>query len=263
MRARLAVLILAVAAVAARPADPLATARRLYNSGQYDLALVAAQQAESAPATASSARLVIGRIRLERYRQTAQPSDLEGARAALRAVDPRPLDPRERLELQVGVAELMYFDDRFGAAAEMLEPVLDASSILGADAHDRALDWWATALDRQAQVAPAAERAATYARITDRMERELPRNPASAPANYWIAASARGAGDLERALSAAAAAWIRASLAGDRAASLRGDIDRLVTQAVIPDRAAKLAVRDRRQTIAGMLAEWDAFKKGW
>lgn len=263
MRARLAVLILAVAALAARPADPLATARRLYNSGQFDQALAAAQQAETIPATASSARLVIGRIRLERYRQTAQASDLDGARAALRAVDAGPLAPRERLELQVGVAELMYFDDQFGAAAEMLEPVLDASSILGPDAHERALDWWATALDRQAQVAAGPERAAVYARITDRMARELPRNQASTPANYWMVAAARGAGDLERAQSAAAAAWVRASLAGDRGASLRDDIDRLVTQALIPDRAAKLNVRDRRQTIAGMIAEWEAFKKSW
>ena len=263
MRVRLAVVILALAAVAARPPDPLTAARRLYNEGQFEQALTAALQAESIPATASSARLVIGRIRLEQYRRTAQNSDLDGARTALRAVDPQALNAREKLELQVGFAELMYFDDRFGPAAEMLEPILDSSPTLGPDAHDRALDWWATALDRQAQAVPLQERASIYSRISERMERELQRAPASAPANYWVAAAARGSGDLDRAMAAASAAWMRARLAPDGGTALREDIDRLVTQAIVPDRAAKIAAPNRRQTIAGMIAEWEAFKKNW
>src|SRR4051794_32450051 len=94
--------------------DPLAVARKLYNQGEYDRALEAAREAEANPATSSAARLVIGRIRLERYRQTAQRGDLEDARVALRMLDARVLDARERVELQVGLAEVLYFDDRFG-----------------------------------------------------------------------------------------------------------------------------------------------------
>ena len=263
MRPRLVVVILALAAAGARPPDPLAMARRLYNENKFDEALTAAEQAEALPATISSARLVIGRIRLERYRRTADDADLEAGRNALQALDPRALSQREKLELQIGIAELMYFDDRFGPAAEILEPILDSSPALGPNAHDRALDWWATALDRQAQAVAVQERAPIYERIGGRMERELQRVQASVPANYWIAAAARGAGDLDRAMAAASAAWMRAPLASDGGTALREDIDRLVTQAIVPDRAAKLTTRDRRQTIAGMIAEWEAFKKNW
>src|SRR5437899_1495912 len=97
---------------------------------------------------ASSARLILGRARLERYRETASRADLEEARADLRAVDPRALDARERLELQVGLAVLLYFEDRFGTAAELLDPIVDASSALAPDARERrqaasslAADW--------------------------------------------------------------------------------------------------------------------------
>jgi len=263
MLARTAALLLALSATAARP-DQLAAARRLYNQGEYDQALVAAHEAESDPAAVSSARLVIARIRLERYRRTADGADLSDARAALRAIDPRALNPRERTELQVGLAEILYLDDHFGAAAEMLEPVLAVTNTLGPDAHDRALDWWATSLDRQAQTVPAPDRPPMYRRITDVMEEELRRDSgSSAVANYWIAAAARGAGDLDRAMAAASAAWVRASLMRERGAALRTDIDRLVTLAVIPERVSQLATRDKRQALADLMTEWEGFKSAW
>jgi tetratricopeptide (TPR) repeat protein len=253
--------------MAASPAtaavDPLAAARKLYNQGEYDKALEAAKEAAANPATAAAARLVIGRIRLERYRQTAQRGDLEEGRIALRALDTKALDARERIELQVGLAEILYFDDQFGAAAEILDSVLDASQLLGAEAHERALDWWASALDRYAQARPVADRIPIYARAIERMEGELRRDPSSTAAAYWLVAATRGAGDLERAWSAAAASWVRAMLAADRGAALRADLDRLVTQALIPDRAARLVVRDRRQAMTSMTSEWEEFKSNW
>jgi hypothetical protein len=261
----LAVLLMlwATIPVAAAPVDPLATARRLYNQGQYDRALEAAREAEANPATVSSARLVIGRIRLERYRQTAERADLEQARSSLRGLDARVLDSRERIELQVGLAEVLYFDDRFGAAAELLDSVLDASTVLGPEAHERALDWWASALDRHAQTQPADDRGDIYERVIRRTEEELRRDPTSSAASYWLVAATRGVGSLERAWAAAAAGWVRAVLAPDRGASLRADLDRLVTQALIPDRAARLTVRDRQQAVATMTTEWEAFKTSW
>ena len=244
-----------------RAPDPLATARRLYNEGKLDAAMTAARLAAANPSLASSARLVIGRIHLERYRQMPAAADLEGARTELRAVDSRALDPRERIELQVGLAALLYYEDHFGAAAELLEPIIDASATLASDAHDRALDWWATALDRQAQT--TTDRVSTALRISQRMEQELRRESTSAPANYWLAASARTSGDLDRAMAAASAAWIRASLGPDRGEALRTDLDRLVTQAIIPERAARLPARERRQAAATMTADWEQFKKNW
>lgn len=256
-------LVSAAPAVAASPAESLALARRLYNQGEYDKALQAARDAEGTPATASSARLVIGRILLERYRRTARGSDLDAARVSLRGLDTRVLDGKERVELQVGLAEVLFFDDRFGAAAELLDPVLESSLTLGAEAHDRALDWWASSLDRYAQTQPPGDRGPVYARVIDRMEEELRREAGSTPASYWLVAATRGAGDLERAWAAATAAWVRAVLARDRGAALRADLDRLVTQALIPDRATRIAPRDRQQAIASMTSEWEEFKSTW
>jgi hypothetical protein len=262
---RLAALLFVAAGAmaAARGPDQLTLARRYYNQGQFDQAIDAAQQAAANPAMVSSARLVMGRARLERYRLTPEPGELDAARTDLRTVDPRAVDPRERLELQVGFAELLYFDDRFGAAAELLDPVIEASASLAPDAHERALDWWATALDRQAQAGPAADRAALCNRIAERMEQELRRDSASVPASYWLAASERAAGDLDRAWSAAAAGWVRALLARAHGDDLRADLDKLVTQAIIPERAARLPARERRQAIASMTSDWEAFKTIW
>ena len=247
----------------ARKPDPLAAARRFYNLAQYDQAIDAAREAAARPATMPAARLILGRSRLERYRQTQSPRDLDDARADLRAVDPAALDPRERIELQVGLGELLFFEDRFGAAAELLGPVVDQAPTLAPEARARALDWWATSLDRYAQSLPAADRAAIHARVIAKMEEELRRDPASAPAGYWIAAVSRASGDLDRAWAAAQAGWVRATLAHDRGVALRTDLDKLVTEGIIPDRAAKAVSRDRRQAAAALTTEWENFKKIW
>ena len=250
------------AGAAGKP-DPLAAARQFYNAGQYDQAIEAARQATARPAAVAEARLIMGRSRLERYRKTAVARDLEDARADLRAVDPSLLDARARLELQVGLGELLYFEERFGAAAELLAPVIEQTASQAPGERARALDWWATAIDRQAQALPASDRAPVYARLMSRMEEELRRDPASAPAGYWVAAAARASGDVDRAWSAAMAGWVRASFARDRGIALRADLDKLVTEGIIPDRAAKAPARERRQVTTALIAEWDSFKKSW
>lgn len=244
-------------------ADPLSDARRLYNQGQFDAAEQAAREAARFPATADGARVVLGRIQLERYRRTPAAADLSGAIVTLREVDTRRLDARERVEYAIGLAEALYLEDRFGAAAAFFESVLDDSDALGAVAHERVLDWWATSLDRTAQLRPAAERPDIYGQISARMTQEISRDPGSTPAAYWLAASARGAGDPERALNEATAAWVRGTLARDGGVALRADLDRLVVQGILPDRANRLPLRDHTQALAGMVGEWDAFKAAW
>ncbi len=255
------VVVLLTLSGAAQASDALADARRFYNLAEYESAERAAREAlATAP---DAARVVLGRIRLERYRASADPADLDEARQALRTVDPRALQPTERVELTIGLAEALYMEDRFGAAAELFEGTIDASLALGSAAHERALDWWASALDRLARKRAIGERAPLYTRILDRMAVEVADDPGSTPAGYWLAAAARGAGDLDRAWAAATAGWVRAPLARDRGAALRADLDRLVVQALVPERAARLAASDREQTIAGMLSEWEAFKTSW
>jgi hypothetical protein len=251
----------------ARPlvaADPLAEARRLYNLGQYETAERLAREAAAIPARADAARVVLGRIQLERYRQSSNPKDLNLARESLRSVDTAPLDAAERVELTIGLAEALYFEDKYGAAAQLFESVRQRSALLGTPAHERVLDWWATSVDSMAKTRQPDERPAIYARVLDRMTEEIAEYPGSAAAGYWLAAAARAAGDVDRAWHAAIAGWLRAPLAEDRGAALRADLDRLVMQAIIPERAAKQAGKgDPKDAQAAMIAEWDAFKKAW
>jgi len=191
---------LAVAATPLHAADALSDARRLYNLGQYDAAEQAARDAARTPAMAEGAHVVLGRIQLERYRRTPAAADLSGAIATLRTVDTHRLDTRERIELSIGLAEALYLEDRFGPAAAFFESVLDDSEALGPIAHERVLDWWASAVDRQAQTRPVGERADLYRRVSERMTAEIAKDAGSTPAGYWLAASARGTGDAERAL---------------------------------------------------------------
>ena len=243
--------------------DALSEARRLYNAASYDDAERAARAAAAVPATENSARVVLGRILLERFRQTASDVHLSEARGTLRSVNPGALDVRERIELMVGLAEGLYFEDRFMAAAEMFEPIIASSDALGPAAHDHVLDWWAAALDHYAASRPAGERPSIYGRISERMSAELARDPASGPASYWLVAAARGAGDLDGAWGKALAAWLRAPFTRDRGAALRADLDRLVTQALIPERALKITVRDVIQTTATLTSDWESFKAAW
>lgn len=264
MRLLLTCLLLAGwAAAPVAAADPLAEARRLYNQEEYDTAARYAREAAQVPATAESARLVLGRILLERFRRSADPVDLTEARDALIRTDAAALDPRERTELAIGLGEALFFEDRFGSASESFERALQRSGALGAAAHDGVLDWWATSLDRLALSKPREQREPIYRRIVERMERELAAEPASASAAYWFAAALRGAGNVERAWHAAMAGWVLARLGRDYGAALRADLERLVEQAIIPERAAQLNPKEPRQTADIMLAEWEAFKDSW
>jgi hypothetical protein len=258
-----AIVLLTALAGRATAADSLLEARRLYNLAQYETAAKLARDAAMVPARADAARVVLGRIQLEQFRQSADQRDLEHARQSLRMVDVSALDTLERVELLIGQAEALYLEKSYGAAAELFDTVRRRSSLLGSAAHERVLDWWATALDRQAQQRQGVEKTAIYVKILDRMTEEVAEYPGSTAAGYWIASAARTTGDLERAWHASMAGWLRAPLAEDRGAALRADLDRLVTQAIVPERAAKLSPNFPKEAVASMLAEWETFKKAW
>jgi hypothetical protein len=267
MRPCLAALFLLALSGTATAADPLVEARRLYNLAQYEMAERLAREAAANPARTDAARVVLGRIQLERFRQSSDVKAFNLARESLRMVDASRLDAAERVELTIGYAEALYLEGRFGAAAQIFESVRQRSSLLGRPAHERVLDWWATSVDRQAQVAAPDERSRLYQRILERMEEEVAENPGSTAAGYWLAAAARASGDLDRAWHAALAGWLRATLADDQGAALRADLDRLVAHAIVPERAARLSARnearDLKEAQAAMLEEWTAFKNAW
>ena len=248
----------ATLASAADAKDPLARARLLYNQRQFDPAIAAAEEGRRVPALADSADLIAARAYLERFRESAAPDDLTAARDRLRRINPERLGARERVEYLVGLGETLFFDEAAGAAAGVFESVLTGRVALTPDARERVLDWWASALDRDARGRSDLERPIVYRTIRDRMQTELGANPSSATASYWLSAAAWGEGDHQAAWDAAQAGWVRAPLASDRGAALRGDLDRLVLRAIIPERARALA-----QASAILEGEWELFKERW
>jgi len=238
--------------------DPLTQARTLYNQRNFAAAVKAADEARGLPGRADSADLIAARAYLERYRETAATDDLASGHDRLRRLDPQRLSPRERTEFIVGLGEALYFDGSFGAAADIFDSVLLSFDALTTGMREPVLDWWATAVDRDARTRDDAGREQRYQRILDRMSIELAAQPGSTAAAYWRAAAAGGLGDLQGAWDAAQAAWVRAPMASDRGAALRGDIDRLVVSGIIQGRAKALG-RPADQ----VLQEWQDFKDLW
>jgi hypothetical protein len=77
-----------------------------------------------------------------------------------------------------------------------------------------------------------------------------------------MVAAAAGAGELERAVERIIAGWIRARTFGPRAAALRADLDRYVTQVLLPERARAMAPdSDARPVLTTLQGQWDEFKK--
>jgi hypothetical protein len=184
--------------------------------------------------------------------------DLTNARERLRRLDPQRLAPRERVEYIVGLGEALYLDQSYGAAAAVFDSILQTGEFSSPGSRDRVLDWWADSLERDVRPRPDMDRRVVYQRIRERMNEELAVHPSSSTAAYWLAAAARGQGDIQAAWDAAEAAWVRSPLATDRGVALREDLDRLVLRAIIPERA-----RVSAQTPDSLRAQWEQFKERW
>jgi hypothetical protein len=240
-------------------------ARQLYNLGKYDEAVKVAARLRADPAAHDAASLVLGRSHLERFRQSADRADLVAAREALREVRPAALAAREQTEYLVGLGELLYLDEAYGAAAEVFVTAFERSRELGPRPFDRVFDWWATSLDRQAQSRLIEDRDALYGEILFRAQAALAQMPGLAAPAYWLVVATRSLGDTVRAWDAAVAAWVRAPLADGQGTGLRADLDRLVLQAIIPERARQLATTDsdRERQAARLRLDWETVKKDW
>jgi hypothetical protein len=257
----LALALVPTASAVAQPAA-LARARTLYNSGSYDAAIDAAAAARLDPKVGDAASLVLGRAHLERFRAGGAADDLAAARVSLSAVRIDALSLRDQLDLLIGLGQTLYFADVFGAAADVFDNALGRAAVLGVRDRDKLLEWWATALDRQAQARPADRRGVVYARIVERMEDKLRDDAGSAVANYWLVVGARGTGDLDRAWDAAVAGWVRATL-GPSTAELRAELDRVMTEVIIQERARLRPPQERPQAAEMMAAEWQAVTEAW
>jgi hypothetical protein len=246
--------------------DALTRARQAYNAQQIADAVTLANSARTIPATRDQAAIVLGRALLERFRRVGDVTDLAVARqAVLEAAGHPPTrwTPAERTELTLAMAELLFADEHFGAAADLFEAVLNTTQ--GDDEGERVLEWWALSIDHYAQRGLEEERARRYGRLLSRVELELARRP-TATALYWHAAAARGVEDLERAWTLVRAGWVRAPLlvSGDALTGVRRDLDRLMREAIIPERARTIApAGGPAEAQAALLAEWAAFMAAW
>jgi hypothetical protein len=241
----------------------LAKARTLYNAANYEGAIDAAAVALRQPTWADAAALVMARSYIERYRQNADAKDLVNARETFVTVKSSALTPRDQVDLIIGLAQSLYLGELFGSAANLFETALTRSPLLGPRDKQMLLDWWATAMDRDAQTRPVDRRRVVFERIAERMEEELRQDPGSAVANYWQAVALRGTGDVEGAWHAAIAAWVRSTLSPETTGELRADLDRLVMQALIPERSRVMSLRDPQEAVTALRAEWDLVKQQW
>ena len=267
MRLVIAVAILLVTmvspAVGAEPAA-LAKARMRYNEGDYDGAISAAAVARNQPASADAAALVIARSHLELYRQRLLAEDLSTARTTLQSIQATNLMPRDQVDLYIGLGQALFLAEQFGPSGEMFDTALSRAAPLSVGERRQLLDWWATALDREAQARTAERRPRAFERVLTRMEEELREEPSNPVANYWLAVAARGVGDPDRAWDVAVAAWVRSSLSPDSTTeSLRADLDRLVGEALIPERARLRPASEQDVAMATLRAEWDLVKEQW
>jgi hypothetical protein len=250
-------------------ADLLAVARQAYNAGDYDAAVTAARQhleepGAGDPSTEQEARVVLARALIEVYRMSGNAADLAAAREALVTAAITPLTGNLRVEWLVGTAAALYFEEAFGASAETFASVLEnpRAAAVVPGGRERLIDWWATASDRALQRLEGTERQAGYERFAERLRVELRRDASLGVPTYWLVIAARGAGDLDQALAVARAAWVRAQLAPDHGAALRADLERLMTQAVIPERARRAGSNQQGQ-VDTLTVQWEEFKRRW
>ncbi len=169
----------------------------------------------------------------------------------------------DRAEYLIGLGGSLFLEDDFGAAAEIFESALEIAPAAGEGAREAVLDWYGSAMERWAAPYTTSRRASMLSRLVRRMELEQARNPGSRAASYWLVAGLRAQGETERAWQAAIAAWVRAPIAGARATSLRTDIDRLVREGIIPDRAKEAPEADREGRATALRAEWELLKQKW
>jgi hypothetical protein len=262
--ALVAALVACVSVDIAQAAEPpaLAKARTLYNTGNYEGAIDAAAVSRRQAGWADASALVIGRSHIERYRQSADPKDLAAAREALGTVHLAALAPRDQVDLIIGLGLSLYLVEKFGESTFLFDNALTHASLLSVKDRRMLLDWWATAIDKEAQTRQGDRRRALFEQIAVRMQDELKQDPGSAVANYWRAVAARGAGDLEGAWDAAVAGWVVSTLSPETTESLRADLEKLVQQALIPERS-RLSGRDSQEALASLRAEWELVKQQW
>ena len=184
-----------LATIGAGPQDELVKARQLDNEQLYTLAIELWRPPLGARRSWPMRRRSSSPVRCSSASARKRPPPTSKPRGPNSRSSPAGLSPSDQAELVIALGELLYLDDQPGAAAVEFERALDRLDPTTAS-RERVLDWWASAVDLQAQMRPDTERVPLYLRIVARMEDELRRNDASAVSSDWLVAGTRGSGDL-------------------------------------------------------------------
>ena len=234
--AAIAVLLLVCPAMAAAQSD-LERARSLYNAGMFDESIAAAAVAKKKTAAAPSATLIAARARLELFRQKQRSPGPGGrARGSCFTESARSCAAGNHRVADWRSPPRCFSKISRDPPLRCSRPCLPTARGLPTGEFDKLLEWWASTLSRVAESLSGVARKDAYAAMLSAVRAELERDPLSRPATYWLVVAARGTGDFDGAWNAAVAGWIRAG-AQPEGQQLRSDLDRFVTQTLIPERA--------------------------
>ena len=223
------------------------------------------RRAPRSPDTAEMPRRSCSRARISSATASAPiPSDLSAAREALGTVRAASLDERDQLELLLALGESLFLEDDFGAAAEILESGLDARRQRRRSSPKSMLEWWGSAVERQASGLAPEPRRRAFARLVDRMQGELAQ-----------IADVGGRQLLDRRRPARrrrvdARVGRGGCRLGARAADRRPRASRSAPtstswslQGVIPDRVRHIAQDQRAAAESQLKADWELVKERW
>ena len=191
------------------------------------------------------------------------------ARKDLVSLNPRNLAPQEIIEWQIGLGTVLFLENQPGPAAEMFSTILPtARARLSPAELDKLVEWWASTVASVAESQTGPTRKEAYIAMLRSVRDEIERNPLSWPASYWLVVAARGAGDLDGAWNAAVTGWIRAAASRQDGQHHREDLDRFVTQTLIPERAQartgeRLDSMVTQAEIAALTEQWRALAAHW
>ena len=237
----------------------------LLQSGTIRRGERAALEAARVPTTADAARLVLGRVQLERYRATHSRRPVRRHRLRLR------ISTRDALNRANGSSWRLVLPKRCTSKIDSALPrrCSRRSSTRPTHLGRRRTSACSTGGPRRSSATHNSGRRLSgpsyYGRVSKRMREEIcdGRRDRRRRLIGWRAA-ARGVGDLGARAERSHGGVDHGPLcADDGGVALRADLDRLVVQGILPDRAARLTMRDHTQALAGMVGEWEAFKSSW
>jgi hypothetical protein len=254
------VLLLFVLQGCFRASEQILHAKYLYNAGYYQQAIDEARKVKADEPTAPQVDLLLSRSYTQLYRITKEAKHLDLARAhMLAALKGYPFEhPWENHELVTGLAEIHYWDDERGPAAELFHSViLEGNKKIAPQSYANAVDWWASTLTGLiANMNPTDPiKVSTEKEIKSTIEKAYRQSYGGEPVlAYWMALVHVREGNVGKAWDVAVAGYVRAlPQSHPDTEDISDKLANYIEQVIIP----KSPDRDNK------LKRWNAIKERW